>query len=67
MSTARKCEFTESLRYAIANLDRIAKADWQPTNDDVLHIRQRTTGIVETHFTVRPPLGPGANMSLRGS
>lgn len=54
MSTARKCEFTESLRYAIANLDRIAKEDWQPTNDDVLHIRQRTTGIVETHFQVRP-------------
>jgi len=52
LSTARKCEFTESLRYAIANLDRISKDDWQPTNDDVLHIRQRTTGIVETHFQV---------------
>lgn len=31
-------------------MDRIAKGDWTPTNEDILHVRQRTTGIVETNF-----------------
>jgi len=50
-----KFEFTESLQYVMAHLDRIAADDWRPSNEDVLHVRQRTTGIVETRFKVRLP------------
>lgn len=66
LGTARKCEYTEALRYAIANLDRIVKPDWTPTNDDVLHIRQRTTGLTETHFQVRErPMPPFRDTAMR--
>lgn len=47
---SKKSEYTESLSYVLKNLDRVAKNDWTPTNEDILHVRQRTTGIVETHF-----------------
>jgi len=47
---SKKSEYTESLNYVLKNLDRIAKGDWTPTNEDILHVRQRTTGIVETNF-----------------
>lgn len=35
-----------------ATLDRISRSDYIPTDQDILHSRARTTGIVETHFTV---------------
>lgn len=47
-----KFEFTESLQYVMKNLERIAGEEWRPSNEDVLHVRQRTTGIVETRFKV---------------
>lgn len=52
ISQIGKFEFTESLDYVMENLDRISSADWTPTNQDVLHVRQRTTGMVETQFKV---------------
>ncbi|KAG8143917.1 hypothetical protein E2320_001060 [Naja naja] len=34
-------------------LDRIGAADYQPTEQDILRTRVKTTGIVETHFTFK--------------
>lgn len=52
ISKVGKFEFTESLEYVMSNLDRISSSEWTPTNEDVLHVRQRTTGMVETQFKV---------------
>jgi GTPase SAR1 family protein len=35
-----------------STLDRISSLNYIPTNQDILHSRARTTGIVETHFSV---------------
>ncbi|RLW01170.1 hypothetical protein DV515_00008212 [Chloebia gouldiae] len=35
------------------SLDRIGAADYQPTEQDILRTRVKTTGIVETHFTFK--------------
>ncbi|KAJ8361994.1 hypothetical protein AAFF_G00407280 [Aldrovandia affinis] len=35
------------------DLERIARADYIPTQQDVLRTRVKTTGIVETHFTFK--------------
>lgn len=39
------------------NLERIAVPDYTPTDDDILHARLRTMGVVEHYFEV--PLGTG--------
>lgn len=41
-----------SLSY-LNDLERIAKADYIPSQQDVLRTRVKTTGIVETHFTFK--------------
>lgn len=46
-------DFPTNLEYMMANIDRFAEPDYVPSNEDVLHARQRTTGVVETQFTVR--------------
>ncbi len=35
------------------SLDRIGAAEYQPTEQDILRTRVKTTGIVETHFTFK--------------
>lgn len=35
------------------SLDRIGASDYQPTEQDILRTRVKTTGIVETHFTFK--------------
>lgn len=35
------------------DLDRISHPDYVPTSQDVLHTRVKTTGIVETQFTIK--------------
>lgn len=42
-----------SLRSYLNDLERIARADYIPTQQDVLRTRVKTTGIVETHFTFK--------------
>jgi len=44
-------DFPTNLEYMMANIDRFAEEHFIPTNTDVLYARQRTTGVVETHFT----------------
>jgi hypothetical protein len=48
----RKFEFQESLGYVMDNLERMKQTEWLPTNQDILRVRQRTTGISETRFKV---------------
>jgi len=51
-------DFPTNLEYMMENIDRFAEENFVPTNTDVLHARQRTTGVVETHFTVRSHFRP---------
>lgn len=34
----------------LSDLDRIAKASYLPTEQDILRVRVPTTGIIEYHF-----------------
>ena len=45
-------QLNDSAAYYFDAIDRIAAADYVPTQDDVLRSRVRTTGIVETIFSV---------------
>ncbi|CAL8338181.1 unnamed protein product [Merluccius merluccius] len=50
---SREYQLNDSAAYYLNDLDRIAKADYIPTQQDVLRTRVKTTGIVETHFTFK--------------
>jgi len=45
-------QLNDSAEYYFAELDRIAKPDYVPTVQDVLRSRAKTTGIIETEFSV---------------
>ncbi|KAI8076377.1 guanine nucleotide binding protein, alpha subunit [Gilbertella persicaria] len=42
----------DSASYFFDNLNRIGQTDYVPTEQDVVHARSKTTGIVETRFTI---------------
>ncbi len=48
----RSSEFQmdDSAPYFFQNLARIAGEGYKPTNEDILNVRAKTTGIVETEF-----------------
>jgi len=50
----RQAEFqlNDSAAYYLSAIDRIAAADYIPTEQDVLRSRAKTTGIIETEFIV---------------
>ncbi|XP_029990361.1 guanine nucleotide-binding protein G(i) subunit alpha-2-like [Sphaeramia orbicularis] len=50
---AREYQVNDSAAYYLNDLERIAKPDYIPTQQDVLRTRVKTTGIVETHFTFK--------------
>uniref|UniRef100_A0A7N8WT66 Guanine nucleotide-binding protein G(i) subunit alpha-2 n=1 Tax=Mastacembelus armatus TaxID=205130 RepID=A0A7N8WT66_9TELE len=50
---AREYQLNDSASYYLNDLERIAKPDYIPTQQDVLRTRVKTTGIVETHFTFK--------------
>ncbi|RXN18190.1 guanine nucleotide-binding G(o) subunit alpha isoform X2 [Labeo rohita] len=52
-SRAREYQLNDSAQYYLDSLDRIGAADYQPTEQDILRTRVKTTGIVETHFTFK--------------
>ncbi|KAI8370232.1 heterotrimeric G protein alpha subunit A [Blakeslea trispora] len=54
MLEAHASEFylMDSAAYFFENLDRIAQPDYIPTTQDVVHARSKTTGIVETRFSI---------------
>jgi len=47
-----KLQLQDTLKYFLENIDRIAKKDYIPSKDDVLHVRIQTTGIVEERLTM---------------
>ncbi|XP_026527879.1 guanine nucleotide-binding protein G(o) subunit alpha isoform X2 [Notechis scutatus] len=50
---SREYQLNDSAQYYLDCLDRIGAADYQPTEQDILRTRVKTTGIVETHFTFK--------------
>lgn len=46
-------EYPSNIQYMMENIDRFLKEDFIPNESDVLRLRQRTTGIVETKFNVQ--------------
>ncbi|XP_077385465.1 guanine nucleotide-binding protein G(i) subunit alpha-2-like isoform X1 [Festucalex cinctus] len=50
---SREYQLNDSAAYYLNDLERISKADYIPTQQDVLRTRVKTTGIVETHFTFK--------------
>jgi GTPase SAR1 family protein len=51
-SMSNKFQLIDSAEYYFNNIDRIGKPDYIPTVDDVLRSRAKTTGVLETNFTV---------------
>ena len=51
----RKSEFqlNDSADYYFGEIDRIGDLAYLPTTDDVLRSRVRTTGIVQSDFTIK--------------
>jgi GTPase SAR1 family protein len=51
---ARQNEFqlNDSAKYYFESVDRLAREDYVPSEQDVLRSRAKTTGIIETEFTV---------------
>jgi len=47
-----KLQLQDSLKYFMENIDRISKEGYIPSKDDVMHVRIRTTGIVEEKLTM---------------
>lgn len=49
----RSSEFQldDSAPYFFDNLERVSQPNYRPTDEDILHLRARTIGIVETCFT----------------
>jgi len=45
-----KLQLLDSAQYLLTNLERIGGADYNPTPDDILRARLRTSGIVERMF-----------------
>ena len=57
-SRARTAEYhlmyrQENLPYFYANIDRVFQPGYQPSQDDILRVRSKTTGISETRFDMR--------------
>jgi len=46
-------QFDDSAVYFFNNLERIASDKYRPTNEDILNLRARTIGIVETNFVFK--------------
>lgn len=50
LERASEFQLDDSASYFFKNLDRIAKDGYKPSTQDILHVRAKTTGIVETEF-----------------
>lgn len=49
---SREYQLNDSAKYYFNHIDRISKPDFLPTDEDILHSRVKTTGIVESTFDV---------------
>lgn len=48
----REYQLTDSAKYYLMDIDRIASPEYLPTEQDILRVRVPTTGIVEYHFNL---------------
>jgi len=48
-----KLQVQDSVKYFMEHIDRIASDGYVPTKDDVLHVRNRTSGIIEENLTIK--------------
>ncbi|KAK4337101.1 hypothetical protein RND71_043851 [Anisodus tanguticus] len=46
----REYQLTDSAKFYLTNIDRIAAPDYLPTQQDILRVRVPTTGIIEYPF-----------------
>ncbi|VDK48611.1 unnamed protein product [Anisakis simplex] len=46
-------QLNDSAKYFLDDLDRLGQTNYQPTEQDILRTRVKTTGIVEVHFTFK--------------
>lgn len=46
----REYQLTDSAKYYLSDIDRIAQTDYLPTQQDILRVRVPTTGIIEYPF-----------------
>ncbi|XP_055356165.1 guanine nucleotide-binding protein G(o) subunit alpha [Paramacrobiotus metropolitanus] len=46
-------QLNDSAKYFLDDLDRLGQKDYQPTEQDILRTRVKTTGIVEVHFSFK--------------
>ena len=59
LSRSREFQLNDSAQYYLNSLDRIAKLNYTPSQQDVLRTRVKTTGINETKFNFK-----GLNFTL---
>ncbi|ESN96305.1 hypothetical protein HELRODRAFT_95386 [Helobdella robusta] len=52
-SRSNEFQLNDSAQYFLDSLDRIGSRDYIPTEQDILRIRVKTTGIVEVHFNFK--------------
>ncbi|OXU29078.1 hypothetical protein TSAR_014315 [Trichomalopsis sarcophagae] len=46
-------QLNDSAKYFLDDLDRLGAKEYQPTEQDILRTRVKTTGIVEVHFSFK--------------
>eukprot|EP01099_Mayorella_cantabrigiensis_P003124 TRINITY_DN2436_c0_g1_i1.p1 TRINITY_DN2436_c0_g1~~TRINITY_DN2436_c0_g1_i1.p1 ORF type:complete len:248 (-),score=49.39 TRINITY_DN2436_c0_g1_i1:130-873(-) len=53
---SRRNEFqlNDNTKYCMENVAKFAAEEYLPTQDDILHCRVRTTGVIETEFSMGP-------------
>jgi len=52
-SRSNEYQLNDSARYFMDELDRLGAKDYQPSQQDILRTRVKTTGIVEVHFSFK--------------
>eukprot|EP00834_Sanchytrium_tribonematis_P001081 NODE_23_length_42016_cov_0.755803.p19 type:complete len:222 gc:universal NODE_23_length_42016_cov_0.755803:36888-37553(+) len=50
MSRRNEFYLPDSAQYYFQNIERICSSDYTPTPEDILRVRKKTTGIVDTRF-----------------
>ncbi|KAM7360602.1 guanine nucleotide-binding protein subunit alpha-11-like [Cochliomyia hominivorax] len=46
-------QLNDSTKYYMSDIDRIAKPDYLPTDQDILRVRVATTGLIEYEFVIK--------------
>merc|ERR1719150_1176439 len=52
-SRSNEYQLNDSAKYFLDDLDRLGAKEYQPTEQDILRTRVKTTGIVEVHFSFK--------------